>query len=67
MLMTPFLGQFIDDSETNQEVTRLNYGVIFTPVRLVTLVSDVWSHIFDLHLPNVPVIDKISICHTAVI
>ena len=45
------------DSETFQEVTRLNYGVVYTPVRLVTLVSDEWSHIFDLHLPNVTTVD----------
>ena len=42
----------------HREVTRLNYGVVFTPARLVTLVSDVWSHIFVLHLPNVPVVDQ---------
>jgi len=30
----------------------LNYGVIFSPVRTVKLVSGTWSHIFDLHLPD---------------
>jgi len=58
MLMTPLLGQTIGDSEIFQEVTRLNFGVVFTPVRSVTLVTDVWSHIFDLHLPNVPSRDQ---------
>ena len=57
MLMTPLLGQTMPDSETFQEVTRLNYGVVYTPVRLMTLVSDEWSHIFDLHLPNVTTVD----------
>jgi len=53
MLTSPLLGQTIGDSEIFQQVTRLNFGVVFTPVRSVTLVTDVWSHIFDLHLPNV--------------
>ena len=57
MLMTPLLGQPMPDSVTFQKVTRLNYGVVYTPVRLVTLVSDEWSHIFDLHLPNVTTVD----------
>ena len=57
MLFTPLLGHFVEDSEMYNEVTRLNYGVIFTPVRLVTLVSDVWSHVFDLQLPDIPVVD----------
>ena len=57
MLFTPLLGHFVENSEIYNEVTRLNYGVIFTPVRLVTLVSDVWSHVYDLQLPDIPVVD----------
>jgi len=38
---------------STRQVSRLNYGIIlFSPVRRVQLVSDVWSHIFDLHLPD---------------
>jgi len=36
-------------------VSRLNYGVIFKPVRKVTLVTDVWMQVFDVPLPNIPV------------
>jgi len=41
MLMTPWLGQTVGDSEIFQEVTRSNFGVVFTPIRSVTLVTDV--------------------------
>jgi len=66
MLFTPLLGHFVEDSEIYNEVTRLNYGVIFTPLRLVTLVSDAWSHVFDLQLPDIPVVDHELICHIAI-
>ena len=36
-------------------VSRLNYGVIFNPVRKVTLVTDVCMQVFDVPLPNIPV------------
>jgi len=36
-----------------RHVTRLNYGVLFTKVRVTKLVSDSWMHVFDLHLPQV--------------
>jgi len=41
-------------SEPSRQLTRLNYGVTFTLVRSVKLVTDVWSHLFDLHLPELP-------------
>jgi len=53
MFTTSCLSQSIDDLENFEEVSRMNYGVVFTPVRLVTVVTEVWSHVFDLHLPNV--------------
>jgi len=40
-------------SELSRQLTSLNYGVTFTPVRSVKWVTDVWSHLFDLHLPEV--------------
>ena len=43
-----------DASDSSRQLTRLNYGVTFTPVRSVRLVTDVWSHLFDLHLPELP-------------
>jgi len=51
-LITPYIAQHIDATVLSWQVTRLNYGVIFSPVRTVKLVSGTWSHIFDLHLPD---------------
>jgi len=53
LFVTPFIIQEIDASITIRQVSRLNYGVLFSPVRKVKLVSDIWSHIFDLHLPDI--------------
>ena len=39
-------------ASASQQVTRLNYGVTFTLVRQVKVVSDLWIHVFDLHLPE---------------
>ena len=41
-------------SDSSRQLTRLNYGVTFTPVRSVKLVTELWSHLFDLHLPQLP-------------
>ena len=41
-------------SDSSRQLTRLNYGVTFTPVRSVELVTELWSHMFDLHLPELP-------------
>ena len=57
MFTASCLSQSIDDLENFREVTRMNYGVVFTPVRLVTVVTDVWSHVFDLSLPNVTAVE----------
>ena len=35
--------------------SRLNYGVQFTPVRTVNMVTDIWIQVFDVPLPDVPV------------
>ena len=45
-------------SDSSRQLTRLNYGATFTPVRSVKLVTEVWSHLFDLHLPELP---KVSV------
>ena len=37
-------------------VSRLNYGVWFTPVRTVQLVTDIWMQVFDVPLPEVPIL-----------
>jgi len=50
LLVTPFIVQKIAASITIWQVSRSNYGVLFSPVRKVKLVLDMWSHIFDLHL-----------------
>ena len=52
LLLSPFLVQHIAASVSFRQVTWLNYGVIFTALRTVKLVSDTWSHVFDLHLPH---------------
>jgi len=52
LLITPFIVQDVAASVSTRQVTRLNYGVVFSPVRRVKLVSDFWSHIFDLLLPD---------------
>ena len=57
MLTAPCLSQSIDDPENFREVTRMYYGVVFTPVRYVSVITDVWSHVFDLHLPNVTAVE----------
>ena len=36
-------------------ISRLNYGVWFTPVRTVKMVADIWIQVFDVPLPDVPV------------
>jgi len=36
-------------------ISRLNYGVWFTPVRTVKMVTDIWMQVFDVPLPDVPV------------
>ena len=51
LLLTPFTVQQI--AASSRQVSRLNYGILFSPVRRVQLVSDVWSHIFDIHLPDI--------------
>ena len=52
LLSTPFIVQDVAASVSTRQVTHLNYGVIFSPVRRVKLVSDFWSHTFDLILPD---------------
>ena len=53
IMTSPFVVQCVDDSETIRQITRLNYGTVFSQTRSVRLVSDVWSHVFDLHLPDI--------------
>jgi len=50
--ITLYIVQHSDATVSSRQVTRLNYGVIFSPVHTVKLVSGTWSHIFDLHLSN---------------
>jgi len=52
LLIAPYVVQDIAASVSSRQLTRLNYGVVFSPIRKVKLVSDIWSHIFDLHLPD---------------
>jgi len=53
LFVSPFFVQEIDASVTlSRQVSRLSYGVLFSPVRKVKFVSDIWPHIFDLHLPD---------------
>ena len=53
LMTSPFVVHGFDGSETFQEITRLNYGVVFREIRSVHLVCDTWSHIFDLQLPDI--------------
>jgi len=41
-------------SDSSRQLMCLNYGVTFTPVRSIKLVTNVWSRLFDLHLPELP-------------
>ena len=52
VLLTPFTVQGIVASVSSRQITHLNYRVTFSPTRKVKLVSDIWSHIFDFHLPD---------------
>ena len=52
LLITPFIVQDVAALVSTRQVTRLNYGLLFSLVRRVKLVSDFWSHIFDLLLPD---------------
>ena len=46
----------VEASESEYDyISRLNYGVWFTPVRTVTMVTDIWMQVFDVPLPDVPV------------
>ena len=55
LMTSPLLVHGFDGSETDtfQEITRLNFGVVFKETRSAHLVCDTWSHIFDLRLPDI--------------
>ena len=58
LLISPFLVHHVGASVLKlRHVTRLNYGVLFTPVRVTKLMSDSWVHVFDLHLPQISLED----------
>ena len=47
--------------EASRDYDYLNYGVWFTPVRTVRMVTDIWMQVFDVPLPEVPILhDDIS-------
>ena len=58
MMVCILIGGFttVEASSEYDYINRLNYGVWFTPVRTVRIVTDVWMQVFDVPLPNVPVI-----------
>ena len=47
----------MEASRDHDYVSRLNFGVWFTPVRTVQMVTDIWIQVFDVPLPEVPVMD----------
>ena len=46
----------MEASRDHDYVSRLNYGVWFTPVRTVQMVTDIWMQVFDVPLPEVPIL-----------
>ena len=53
----------VEASESEYDyISRLNYGVWFTPVRTVTMVTDIWMQVFDVPLPDVPVMHDDILC-----
>jgi len=57
MMVCFLIGGFtkVEASSDYDYISRLNYGVRFTPVRTVRMVTDVWMQVFDVPLPDVPV------------
>jgi len=62
MIVCILIGGFttVEVSSEYDYINRLNYGVWFTPVRTVRIVTDVWMQVFDVPLPDVP-----GDCHQA--
>jgi len=54
----------VEASRDYDYISRLNYGVWFTPVRTVRMVTDIWMQVFDVPLPDVPVMQD-DIRHAA--
>ena len=57
MMVCFFIGGFtVEASRDYDYLSRLNYGVWFTPVRTVRMVTDIWMQVFDVPLPEVPIL-----------
>jgi len=54
MLVCLVIGGFteVEASSAYDYISRLNYGVWFTPVRTVRVVTDIWMQVFDVPLPD---------------
>jgi len=46
------VSDLVADTAVLSQFAHLNYGVTFSPICSVKLVLDIWSHNFDLHLPE---------------
>ena len=42
-------------SSDYEYISRLNYGLQFTPVWTVTMVADIWIQVFEVPMPDISV------------
>ena len=48
---------------TSERINRVNYGVLFDPIKVAYAVHDHWLHTFELKVPQIKIVPRPNISH----